>query len=79
MCAFCHHISHIFFEDAQRQSKRRSAWSDCSGKNGEAIPEQVRSVGRPSEPQANGLTALLGATIIMYNFLYIMRQPLWTL
>ena len=48
----------------------RSTWSDCSGKNGEAMHEQARSAERPSEPQANGLTALLGATTIMYNFLY---------
>ena len=34
------------------------------------MPEQARSAERPSEPQANGLTALLGATIIMYTFLY---------
>lgn len=36
--------------------KRRSTRSACSGNNGEAIPEQVRSAGCPSEPQANGLT-----------------------
>ena len=47
-------------KSAQRQGKRRSVWSECSGKNGEAMPEQVRSAERPSEPQANGLTDLLG-------------------
>ncbi|MCP5134074.1 MAG: hypothetical protein H6976_10875 [Gammaproteobacteria bacterium] len=30
------------------------------GQNGEAMPEQARSTERPGEPQANGLTALLG-------------------
>ena len=35
------------------------------------MPAQARSADRPSEPQANGLTALLGATTILYNFLYI--------
>jgi len=33
------------------------------GKNGEARPEQMRSAVRPSEPQANGLTALLAAFV----------------
>ena len=33
----------------ERQGKRRSAWSDCSGNNGEAMSEQGRSAGRPSE------------------------------
>jgi len=42
------------------QVKRRSGWSACSGNNGEAMPEQARSAERPSEPQANGLTELLG-------------------
>jgi hypothetical protein len=54
----------------QRPGERRSAWSDCSGKNGEAMPEQARSAERPSEPQANGLTALLGATMLRNNIRY---------
>jgi 3-phosphoglycerate kinase len=32
--------------------------------NGEAMREQARSAERPSEPQANGLTALLGIFIV---------------
>lgn len=39
--------------------KGRSTRSDSLGNNGEAMPELARSVGRPSEPQANGLTHLL--------------------
>jgi len=38
----------------------RSTWSDCSRKNAEGVRELARSVERPSEPQANGLTDLLG-------------------
>ena len=34
------------------------------GNNGVAMPEQARSAERPSEPQANGLTALLAQNLL---------------
>jgi len=40
------------------------------------MPERVRSAERPSEPQANGLTALLDALLCALRYAFGLRRPL---
>jgi hypothetical protein len=45
----------------------RSTWSASSRNNAEGMRELARSVERPSEPQANELTYLLGASRLTHQ------------